>query len=79
VPERPRPWLPAHNGVSHGFRAHNADKRSLVLDLKSDMGRSALRRLSEGTDVLVENLKPGTLARLASRRRSCAGSTRLIY
>jgi crotonobetainyl-CoA:carnitine CoA-transferase CaiB-like acyl-CoA transferase len=59
-----RAWLPAHKGVSHGFRAHNADKRSLVLDLKSDLGRSVLRRLLEGADVLVENLKPGTLAKL---------------
>jgi crotonobetainyl-CoA:carnitine CoA-transferase CaiB-like acyl-CoA transferase len=59
-----RAWLPAHKGVSHGFRAHNADKRSLVLDLKSGAGREVLLRLLEGADVLVENLKPGTLAKL---------------
>jgi len=41
------------------FAAINAGKRSIVLDLKSDHGTDALRRLVERSDVLVENYRPG--------------------
>jgi crotonobetainyl-CoA:carnitine CoA-transferase CaiB-like acyl-CoA transferase len=39
-------------------------KRSVVLDVKSDEGVAAMRRLLAGADVLIENLRPGTLERL---------------
>jgi crotonobetainyl-CoA:carnitine CoA-transferase CaiB-like acyl-CoA transferase len=75
-----RAWHPVINGVSMGFRAHNADKRSLVLDLKSESGRRILRCLIENADVLVENLKPGTLAKLGfSPAQLAAINPRLVY
>jgi formyl-CoA transferase len=37
-------------------------KRSVVLDLDTDGGRDVLRRLVCVSDVLVENMKPGTMA-----------------
>lgn len=39
-------------------------KRSVVIDLKTDGGRSALWDLLETADVLVEGFRPGTLERL---------------
>ncbi|MCY4455528.1 MAG: CoA transferase, partial [Chloroflexi bacterium] len=42
----------------------NTNKRSVVLDLKTDEGRETLLRLVAGADVVVENFKPGTMDRL---------------
>ncbi len=56
-----------HGGLakmSIPFAAINAGKRSVALDLKSDEGRAALDALVMRGDVLVENFRPGVLARL---------------
>lgn len=42
----------------------NRNKESIVLDLKSEDGREALRRLIRRADVLIENLRPGAFDRL---------------
>ncbi|GAA5535006.1 CoA transferase [Deinococcus aluminii] len=42
----------------------NRNKRSVVLDLKTESGLEAARRLIGGADVLVENFRPGTFERL---------------
>lgn len=42
----------------------NADKESVVLDLKSDEGRDLMLALVERADVVVENFSVGTLDRL---------------
>lgn len=43
------------------FRAYNAHKRSLTLDLKAARAREVLERLVLDADVLVENYRPGVL------------------
>jgi len=52
----------------HGLASHfvwcNRSKESVALDLKSDFGREALRRLVARADVLVQNLAPGAAARM---------------
>jgi crotonobetainyl-CoA:carnitine CoA-transferase CaiB-like acyl-CoA transferase len=40
------------------------NKRNVVLDLKTDEGRDSLLELAATADVVVTNLRPGTLARL---------------
>ena len=40
------------------------NKRNVVLDLKTEAGREALLEVAATADVLVTNLRPGTLARL---------------
>ncbi|MFI6030039.1 CaiB/BaiF CoA transferase family protein [Amycolatopsis magusensis] len=45
------------------FLAANRNKRGIVLDLKSERGQEAVRRLVARADVLVENFRPGTLER----------------
>jgi crotonobetainyl-CoA:carnitine CoA-transferase CaiB-like acyl-CoA transferase len=46
------------------FLAQNAGKRSIALNLKSDKGREAFLRLVGSADVVVENFRPGVMARL---------------
>ena len=45
------------------FLSTNRNKRGIVLDLTTDRGREAVRRLVARADVLVENYRPGTLER----------------
>src|SRR5690606_13471221 len=45
------------------FMAANRGKRGITLDLKSEEGRRIARELALRADVLVENYRPGTLAR----------------
>jgi crotonobetainyl-CoA:carnitine CoA-transferase CaiB-like acyl-CoA transferase len=52
------------DGGSLIYAISNTDKRGIVLDLKDRDGAQTLWRLLDGADVLVENLKPGSLARL---------------
>lgn len=46
------------------FLMMNRNKRGIVLDLKSEGGAEALRRLAKQADVLVENFGPGVMERL---------------
>ncbi len=55
---------PAKGGMSGRFLAVNRDKRSLVLDLKSDAGKAALLRMVETADVVIESFRPGVIKRL---------------
>ena len=52
--EELNPWF---NQLNHG-------KRSVVLDIKSAQGRAQLRALAATCDVVVENMRPGALAKL---------------
>ena len=55
---------PFLEGESSPFARLNRNKESVGLDLKHPDGLAAFRRLVEGADVLVENLRPGTMRRL---------------
>lgn len=52
------------DGLSWYFASFNRNKKSVVLDLYGDEGRAALVRLLETADVLVENFRPGVLAKM---------------
>ena len=51
-------------GLSWYFAQFNRNKRSIVLDLYGEPGRSALADLLRTADVLVENYRPGVLGRM---------------
>lgn len=51
-------------GESAAFMALNVSKRSLSVDLKHPAGRDVLLRLVGNADVLIENFRTGTMARL---------------
>jgi crotonobetainyl-CoA:carnitine CoA-transferase CaiB-like acyl-CoA transferase len=50
-------------GMGTGFVSINAGKRSIALDLKSAEGQAVAKRLVAGADVVVENYRPGVMAR----------------
>lgn len=62
--EASRAWPPHLNGESYFFALNNANKRSLAVDLREAEDRALFADLIRNSDVLVENLKPGSLARL---------------
>ena len=49
---------------SFGYMAYNRNKKSLALNLQSDAGQKILRELAEVSDVVVENLRPGAMAKI---------------
>jgi crotonobetainyl-CoA:carnitine CoA-transferase CaiB-like acyl-CoA transferase len=76
-----RRWGPPFWGEdSATFQGLNRNKRSLLLDLKDPGDRADLTRLLDDADVLVQNMRPGTLTRFgfgyaAVRERN----PRLVY
>src|SRR5260370_1129280 len=65
---------------SHYFIYYNLNKRSVTCNLKSDGGKALLRRMIGKADVLIENLAPGTFARLGfDYPRLSALNPRLIF
>lgn len=59
-----RTWGPFDQDQSVYYLSCNRNKRSIALDFRSAEGRKLLRRLVLGSDVLLENFKPGTLEKL---------------
>jgi crotonobetainyl-CoA:carnitine CoA-transferase CaiB-like acyl-CoA transferase len=71
---------PVRNGCSTAFGQLNVGKKSLVLDLKSEDGWDAIRRLVGRADVLVENFRPGVMRRLKlDYARLAELNPRLVY
>ena len=60
-------WIDPDDGVAFWWKLLGRGKRSIVLDLKTEAGLDAMRRLVATADVLVENLRPGKLEELGLR------------
>ncbi len=59
-----RGWGPPFLGADAAyFLSLNRNKRSVELDLASDEGRAAARKLALASDVVVENFRPGLMSR----------------
>lgn len=62
------------------FERTNSGKKSVVLDLKDQAGRTAFLRLVRNADVLIEGFRPGVMARLGlSYEDVVISNERLIY
>jgi crotonobetainyl-CoA:carnitine CoA-transferase CaiB-like acyl-CoA transferase len=59
---RTRP--PLREGHSSYYAALNCGKRSIVLDLKNPDGQAIAARLVRSADIVVENFRPGVMAKL---------------
>jgi len=68
-----RGWGPPFvGGDAAYFLSLNRNKRSVALDLSTDEGRSAARRLALASDVVVENFRPGLMERFGLDHASLA-------
>jgi crotonobetainyl-CoA:carnitine CoA-transferase CaiB-like acyl-CoA transferase len=67
-------------GPNAYFETHNHNKRSLVLDLKTEAGRNVFHRLVKGADVVMQNFRPGVGDRLGVDYETLRGiNPRLVY
>jgi crotonobetainyl-CoA:carnitine CoA-transferase CaiB-like acyl-CoA transferase len=76
-----RTWIPPEReGVSTYYLGINRGKRSIALDLRDETDAEAARELARRADVLIENFKPGGLARYGLDYESVrAANPGLIY
>ncbi|HVY64682.1 MAG TPA: CoA transferase [Gammaproteobacteria bacterium] len=69
-----------YDGMAPAFIAVNAGKKSIVLDLKQPQDLDAARRLIARCDVLIENFRPGVMARLGLDYATVrASNPRIVY
>ena len=77
-----RRWTPPEtaDGVSTYYMAINRNKRSVALDFAREADLTAARELARRADILVENFKPGGLAKFGLDYESVrAGNASIIY
>ena len=67
-------------GMGHLHLHLNRNKRSVVLDLKTEAGRRACLKLAEGCDALLYNIRPQAMARLGlSYEAVAAHNPRIVH
>ena len=76
-----RQWGPPFlAGESAYFVSINRNKESFTLDFKTSEGRAILDRLIRACDIVIENFRPGTLAKLGLDYATLsAAHPRLVY
>jgi crotonobetainyl-CoA:carnitine CoA-transferase CaiB-like acyl-CoA transferase len=83
-----RQWGPPYAQDAEGnasdlsayFMAANRNKRSVAVDIATEEGQALIRRLAAGADILIENFKPGGLAKYGLDYASLKGDfPQLVY
>ena len=76
-----RTWMPpVRDDVSTYYLGVNRGKRSIALDLRAEEDAALGRELARRADVVIENFKPGGLAKYGLDHASVsAGNPRVIY
>lgn len=73
-----RGW--GEGGYSAHFQAYNRNKRSMILNLRSDRGKEIFYRLAASADVVIENFRAGVPERLGVDYRTLSAcNNRLVY
>jgi len=63
-----------------GFMGYNRNKKSLALNLRDPRGQEVFRRLVAASDVVVENLRPGSMSKMGlGHREMRALNPRLVW
>ncbi|MFQ5874131.1 MAG: CaiB/BaiF CoA transferase family protein [Dehalococcoidia bacterium] len=62
--EETRQHGPLVNGTSVYFTAYNRGKKSITLNMRSAKGKELFRELVKCSDVVLENFRPGVIARM---------------
>lgn len=71
---------PLVDGKSYLFNLNNSEKRCIELDMQTQEGKTAFSGLVAASDILIENLKPGSLGRLGFPFATlCDINPRIIY
>jgi crotonobetainyl-CoA:carnitine CoA-transferase CaiB-like acyl-CoA transferase len=81
VGDETRTWGPPYaGGEAAYFLSVNRGKRSVAVDLSRPAGLALVRRLAGRADVVVENFRPGTAARLGlGYDELAAANPRVVY
>lgn len=79
-----RGWPPVamHDGEAYSlnFASVNRNKRSFTADLKDPKGAESVWRLVEKADILLENYRPGVMARLGFTYEAARGvNPKIVY
>ncbi|MGW3605841.1 CaiB/BaiF CoA transferase family protein [Micromonospora sp. NPDC005161] len=76
-----RTWMPpTRDGVSTYYLGINRNKRSIALDLKKPDDLAAAQELARRADVMIENFRPGGLARFGLDYDTVtAGNEKVVY
>ncbi|RTL65741.1 MAG: CoA transferase [Pseudonocardiaceae bacterium] len=76
-----RTWTPpVRDGVSTYYLGVNRGKRSIALDLRDEADLRVARELARRADVVIQNLKPGGMARFGLDHESVlAANPRSVY
>jgi formyl-CoA transferase len=76
-----RGWGPPFaEGESAYYLCVNRNKRSIIVNFKTDEGRTIIDELIKQSDVLIENFRPGTLAHFSLDYKSVSAlNPQLIY
>src|SRR5581483_9066236 len=76
-----RAWGPPFYGDESAYFVNlNRNKKSVAIDLKTDEGRAIFFRLLDGADVVLENLRVGTVGKLGIGYDQCsARNPRIVY
>ncbi|MHC5560586.1 CaiB/BaiF CoA transferase family protein [Kocuria sp. U4B] len=56
-----RDWRKTRGSTSMLFRTVARNKKSVALDLRTETGREAVKKIAAQCDVVIENFRPGTL------------------
>lgn len=67
-------------GTSYWWRSLGRNKKCVTIDLKTEEGRSLVRRLADTADVLIENFRPGVMENWGLGPQELAASNpKLVY
>jgi CoA:oxalate CoA-transferase len=70
----------AKSGMSSNFLSQNANKRSITLNMRTPEGQEIFRKLAKDADVIIQNLRTGTMDRYGLGYDNLRGiNPRIVY